>query len=76
MATAAFVQAQKPDGTPNAYAVDIIDRRWAWGQEAETNGFWDALGSLAKAEGLFWGGRLAQVQGCRSRPVPSKPHAR
>ena len=51
-----FHNAQKPDGTPNAYAVDIIDRRWAWEKEAETNGFWEALGRLAKAEGLFWGG--------------------
>ena len=25
-----FHNAQKPDGTPNAYAADIIDSRWAW----------------------------------------------
>jgi hypothetical protein len=50
------LNAPKPDGIPNAYAVDVIDRRWAWGEEAETNGFWEALGRLAKAEGHFWGG--------------------
>jgi len=26
-----FHNAQHPDGTPNAYAVDIIDARWGWG---------------------------------------------
>ena len=47
---------RKKNGTPNAYAVDIIDKRWAWGDEAEENGFWQALGKAGKAEGLFWGG--------------------
>ena len=51
-----FHNAQQPDGTPNAYAVDIIDRRWAWSDEAEENGFWAALGRAAKAEQLYWGG--------------------
>ena len=51
-----FHNAQKPDGTPNAYAVDIIDRRWAWSDAAMANGFWDALGKSAKQQGLFWGG--------------------
>ena len=51
-----FHNAQHPDGTPNAYAVDIIDRRWAWSPEAEANGFWDALGRAAKDEKLYWGG--------------------
>ncbi len=51
-----FHNAQQPDGTPNAYAADIIDRRWAWGPEAQANGFWEALGGAAKQEGLFWGG--------------------
>jgi hypothetical protein len=51
-----FHNAQKPNGRPNAYAVDIIDRRWAWNEEAETNGFWQALGTAGKAEGLYWGG--------------------
>jgi peptidoglycan L-alanyl-D-glutamate endopeptidase CwlK len=51
-----FHNAQKKNGTPNAYAVDIIDKRWAWGDKAEENGFWQALGKAGKAEGLFWGG--------------------
>ena len=51
-----FHNAQKKNGTPNAYAADIIDRRWAWGEKAGKNGFWDALGAAARAEGLVWGG--------------------
>ena len=51
-----FHNAQKKNGTPNAYAADIIDKRWAWGAQAERNGFWDALGQAAKDEGLYWGG--------------------
>ncbi|MBL8471200.1 MAG: M15 family metallopeptidase [Rhodocyclaceae bacterium] len=51
-----FHNAQLPDGTPNAYAADIIDQRWAWSDAAEQNGFWDALGEEAKKVGLFWGG--------------------
>ena len=51
-----FHNAQKKDGTPNAYAADIIDRRWAWSNAAEKNGFWQALGKAAKQEGLYWGG--------------------
>lgn len=51
-----FHNAQKKNGTPNAYAVDIIDKRWGWGDKAEENGFWTALGKAGKAEGLYWGG--------------------
>jgi len=51
-----FHNAQKKNGTPNAYAVDIIDSRWAWSDAAEANGFWQALGKAGKAEGLYWGG--------------------
>lgn len=51
-----FHNAQKPDGTPNAYAVDIVDKRWGWEDEAEKNGFWKALGKAAKEEGCVWGG--------------------
>jgi peptidoglycan L-alanyl-D-glutamate endopeptidase CwlK len=51
-----FHNAQKKNGTPNAYAADIIDKRWAWGKRAERRGFWDALGQASKAEGLYWGG--------------------
>ncbi|HRI71830.1 MAG TPA: M15 family metallopeptidase, partial [Polyangium sp.] len=31
-----FHNAQKRDGTPNAYAVDVIDSRYAWGPGAES----------------------------------------
>ncbi len=51
-----FHNAQKKNGTPNAYAVDIIDKRYAWTDKAEENGFWEVLGKAGKAEGLFWGG--------------------
>lgn len=51
-----FHNAQKPDGTPNAYAADIIDSRYGWSPEAETSGFWKALGEEAKKQGLHWGG--------------------
>jgi D-alanyl-D-alanine carboxypeptidase len=51
-----FHNAQKPDGTPNAYAADIIDSRYSWNPEAETSGFWKALGEEAKKQGLYWGG--------------------
>lgn len=64
-----FHNAQKPDGTPNAYAADIIDQRWGWGPAANTNGFWDALGQEANKRGLVWGGDwttfkdVAHIQG-------------
>jgi hypothetical protein len=51
-----FHNAQKPDGTPNSYAADIIDERYGWNNQAETSGFWKALGQESKKQGLFWGG--------------------
>ena len=51
-----FHNAQKRDGTPNSYAADIIDSRYGWSQQAETSGFWKALGAEAKTQGLYWGG--------------------
>lgn len=51
-----FHNAQKPDGTPNSYAADIIDSRYGWSTQAQTSGFWKALGEHAKAQGLYWGG--------------------
>lgn len=50
-----FHNAQKPDGTPNAWAVDIVDSRWAW-NEPHCHTFFKALGAAGKAEGLVWGG--------------------
>lgn len=51
-----FHNAQKPNGTPNSYAADIIDSRYAWSKQAETSGFWKALGEEAKKQSLYWGG--------------------
>ena len=51
-----FHNAQYKNGKPRAYAIDVIDKRWAWGAEAENNGFWAALGQAAKDEELYWGG--------------------
>jgi len=51
-----FHNAQFKNGKPRAYAVDIIDKRWAWGATAADNGFWAALGQAAKDEELYWGG--------------------
>jgi hypothetical protein len=51
-----FHNVQHKDGTPNAYAADIVDTRWAWGPEAARNGFWKALGEEAKLQNLYWGG--------------------
>ncbi|MBK9264413.1 MAG: M15 family metallopeptidase [Polyangiaceae bacterium] len=51
-----FHNAQKKDGTPNAYAADIIDVRYAWNPSAESSGFWKALGEEGKKQGLYWGG--------------------
>ena len=50
-----FHCAQRPDGTPNAWAVDIVDTRWAW-NEPDCHKFFRALGDAGKAEGLVWGG--------------------
>jgi hypothetical protein len=50
-----FHNAQKPNGTPNAWAVDVVDERWAW-NEPDCHKFFRALGATGKAEGLVWGG--------------------
>jgi peptidoglycan L-alanyl-D-glutamate endopeptidase CwlK len=51
-----FHNAQKTDGTPNAYAADIVDSRYGWEKQAESSGFWKALGQEAKVQTLVWGG--------------------
>lgn len=58
-----FHNAQKPDGTPNSYAADIVDKRWGWKKEAEMSGFWAALGKEAKKQGLVWGGDWKNFKG-------------
>jgi len=57
-----FHNAQKPDGTPNSYAADIIDERYGWNDEAQSSGFWKALGEEAKAQQLYWGGDWASFR--------------
>ena len=57
-----FHNAQKPDGTPMSLAADIIDSRYAWSTQAETSGFWKALGEEAKRQGLIWGGDWADFR--------------
>ena len=51
-----FHNAQKADGTPNSYAADVVDSRYYWTSQAESSGFWKALGEEAKKVQLFWGG--------------------
>jgi hypothetical protein len=51
-----FHNIQKKDGTPDAYAADIVDQRWAWGDAAADHGYWKALGEEAKKQNLYWGG--------------------
>jgi peptidoglycan L-alanyl-D-glutamate endopeptidase CwlK len=51
-----FHNAQKRDGTPNAYAIDVIDSRYAWNPTAESSGYWRALGEEGRKQGLYWGG--------------------
>lgn len=50
-----FHNAQTPKGIPNAWAVDLVDKRWAW-NEPDCMKFFNALGAEAKVEGLVWGG--------------------
>lgn len=51
-----FHNAQLPDGSPNAYAADIIDKRFAWSDSPETKAYWKAIGEEAKNLNLYWGG--------------------
>lgn len=51
-----FHNAQKPDGTPNSYAADIIDSRYGWSNSQETRNYWKAQGEEAKELRLIWGG--------------------
>ena len=72
-----FHNAQLTDGTPNAYAADIVDERWGWAQGAEENGFWAALGEEARNQGLVWGGDwtgfkdVAHIQGRQNSELPA-----
>lgn len=57
-----FHNAQRADGTPNSYAVDIIDSRYGWSPQAKGSGFWNALGEEAKKQSLYWGGDWASFR--------------
>ncbi|MBX9584879.1 MAG: M15 family metallopeptidase [Gemmataceae bacterium] len=68
--------AQRKDGTANAYAADIVDARWGWAPAAKANGFWAALGEEAKAAGLVWGGSWATFPDLAHVPYhPNSPLA-
>ena len=66
-----FHNAQMKDGTPNAYAADIIDKRWAWSAAAAKHGFWKALGEEAKKQGLYWGGDWKKPDWAHVQLVPN-----
>lgn len=56
-----FHNAQTSAGIPNAWAADIIDKRWAW-NESDCMKFFKALGEEAKKVGLVWGGDWANFR--------------
>jgi hypothetical protein len=60
------------DGTPRALAVEIIDTRYGWSDEA--HGFWDALGQEAHRHGLHWGGDAASALPRDRARVQLLPH--
>ena len=66
-----FHNVQKKDGTPNAHAADIIDKRWAWSAAAAKNGFWAALGEEAKKQNLYWGGDWKKPDWAHVQLVPN-----
>ncbi|MDJ0277533.1 peptidoglycan-binding protein [Sphingomonas sp. 2R-10] len=56
-----FHNAQTPQGVPNAWAVDLVDERWAW-NEPDCHKFFKALGRIGKGQGLVWGGDWASFR--------------
>ena len=66
-----FHNVQKKDGTPDAYAADIVDQRWAWGKQAAQHGYWSALGEEAKKQNLFWGGDWRKPDWAHVQLVPN-----
>jgi hypothetical protein len=65
-----FHNIQKKDGTPDAYAADLVDERWLWKPAAMANGFWKALGEEANKQNLHWGG----VWKKHGKPAPDWAH--
>jgi hypothetical protein len=66
-----FHNVQKKNGTPDAYAADIIDKRWAWSNEAKKHGYWTALGEEAKKQKLYWGGDWKKPDWAHVQLVPN-----
>jgi len=66
-----FHNVQKNDGSPDAYAADIVDRRWAWSDQARQHGFWKALGEEAKNQNLHWGGDWKKPDWAHVQLVPN-----
>lgn len=56
-----FHNAQTLTGIPNAWAADIVDKRWLW-NEPNCMTFFKALGEEAKKGGLVWGGDWADFR--------------
>ena len=72
--TFSFHNVQKKDGTPDAYAADIVDKRWLWKKEAAKHGFWTALGEEAKKQNLYWGGDWKKTVHHKLVPAPDWAH--
>ena len=69
-----FHNVTKKNGTPDAYAADIVDKRWCWKDEAATNGYWKALGEEATKQNLYWGGVWKKRVHHKLVPAPDWAH--
>jgi hypothetical protein len=61
--------ATKPGAHNWGLACDIIDRRWGWSLVEDAARFFAALGDLALAAGLTWGGAWFGAGGSRLHPT-------
>jgi hypothetical protein len=64
--------ATNKNGTPCAYAADVVDQRWNWEADAEKNGYWLAVGAEAKANNLYWGGTWKRPDWAHVQLLPNK----
>jgi hypothetical protein len=69
-----FHNVTKKNGTPDAYAADIVDKRWFWQDEAAKNGYWKALGEEATKQNLYWGGVWKKRVHHKLVPAPDWAH--
>ncbi len=69
-----FHNVTKKNGTPDAYAADIVDKRWLWQDEAAKNGYWKALGEEATKQNLYWGGVWKKRVHHKLVPAPDWAH--